>query len=133
MICGAGKLEAIFVMIRQIESYLPVKAAYVTAILKMVGIAYVGQFSAGLCRDAGYSSVAGQIELFCRVSHPADQHACSWLFWKRCRDSWDETGDFGAASVSGALKVKGIPVWGQEETEELAGDLQEEILRTGKK
>ena len=37
LICGAGKLEAIFVMIRQIESYLPVKAAYVTAILKMVG------------------------------------------------------------------------------------------------
>ena len=68
LICGAGKLEAIFVMIRQIESYLPVKAAYVTAILKMGGIAYVGQFSAGLCRDAGYSSVAGQIELFCRVS-----------------------------------------------------------------
>ena len=39
-----------------------------TAILKMVGIAYIGQFSAGLCRDAGYSSVAGQIELFCKLS-----------------------------------------------------------------
>ena len=28
LICGAGKLEATSVMIRQIESYLPVKAAY---------------------------------------------------------------------------------------------------------
>ncbi len=68
LILAAGKLEAVFVMIRQIQSYLPIKTTYVTAILKMVGIAYIGQFSAGLCRDAGYSSVAGQIELFCKLS-----------------------------------------------------------------
>ena len=37
-------------------------------LLKMVGITYVGQFSASICRDAGYASVAGQIELFARLS-----------------------------------------------------------------
>lgn len=68
LILAVDKLEAVFVMIREIQSYLPIKAAYVTAILKMIGIAYIGQFSAGLCRDAGYSSVAGQIELFCKLS-----------------------------------------------------------------
>ena len=34
----------------------------------MVGITYVGQFSAGICRDAGYSSIAGQIEIFSRLA-----------------------------------------------------------------
>ena len=68
LILAAGKLEAVFALLRQIQAYLPIKTAYVTAILKMVGIAYIGQFSAGLCRDAGYSSVAGQIELFCKLS-----------------------------------------------------------------
>ena len=37
-------------------------------VLKMLGITYVGQFSAGICKDAGYSSIAGQIELFARLS-----------------------------------------------------------------
>lgn len=68
LILAAGKLEAVFALLRQIQAYLPIKTAYVTAILKMVGIAYIGQFSAGLCRDAGYSAVAGQIELFCKLS-----------------------------------------------------------------
>lgn len=68
LIYAAGKLETVFAMLRQLQSYLPIKSTYVTAILKMVGIAYIGQFSAGLCRDAGCSSVAGQIELFCKLS-----------------------------------------------------------------
>ena len=68
LLAAAGKLEAVFALLRQIQTYLPIKTAYVTAILKMIGIAYIGQFSAGLCRDAGYSSVARQIELFCKLS-----------------------------------------------------------------
>ena len=34
----------------------------------MIGVTYIGQFSAGICKDAGYSSTAGQIELFCKLS-----------------------------------------------------------------
>ena len=34
----------------------------------MIGITYIGQFSAGICKDAGYSSIAGQIELFARLA-----------------------------------------------------------------
>ena len=39
-----------------------------TTLLKMIGITYIGQFSSGICRDAGYSSTGAQIELFCRLS-----------------------------------------------------------------
>lgn len=39
------------------------KNRYLHLILKMIGIAYLCEFSAELCRDAGESSVAGKIEL----------------------------------------------------------------------
>ena len=34
----------------------------------MIGITYIGQFSAGICKDAGHQATAAQIELFCRLS-----------------------------------------------------------------
>jgi stage III sporulation protein AD len=43
-------------------------SAYLVILLKMIGIAYVAEFSAGLCRDSGYSAVASQIELFGKLS-----------------------------------------------------------------
>ena len=33
----------------------------------MIGITYVGQFSAGICKDAGYGAVASQIEVFAKL------------------------------------------------------------------
>lgn len=55
-------------MLAQMKSYLPVDSSYLNTLLKMLGITYVGQFSAGICKDAGYSSIAGQIELFARLA-----------------------------------------------------------------
>ena len=37
-------------------------------LLKMIGITYVAEFSANLCKDAGYQAVAGQIEMFGKLS-----------------------------------------------------------------
>ncbi len=34
----------------------------------MVGITYVSEFAANLCRDSGYSAIAGQIEMFAKLS-----------------------------------------------------------------
>lgn len=71
-ICLVGysitKLLALFADIREIQEYIPINSQYLTTLLKILGISYVGQFSAGLCKDAGYSSIAGQIELFCKLS-----------------------------------------------------------------
>ena len=36
---------------------------YLKLILKMIGIAYLCQFAAELCRDAGETSIAGRVEL----------------------------------------------------------------------
>ena len=61
-----GKMQYLLGMLAQ--SYLPVDSSYLNTLLKMLGITYVGQFSAGICKDAGYSSIAGQIELFARLA-----------------------------------------------------------------
>lgn len=65
---SAGRLSDLLGSIREIQQYLPIEKTYMDLLLKMVGITYVGQFSASICRDAGYASVAGQIELFARLS-----------------------------------------------------------------
>lgn len=57
------KLEVIVDAINQIQSYIKINNTYITILLKIVGITYVSEFSAGICKDAGYSAIAGQIEL----------------------------------------------------------------------
>ena len=53
---------------RQLQQYIPINSQYISTLLKIIGVAYLGQFSAGICKDAGYSSMAGQIEIFCKLS-----------------------------------------------------------------
>lgn len=47
---------------------LPVDASYIVPLFKMLGITYVADFAASFCRESGYSSVAGQVELFAKLS-----------------------------------------------------------------
>lgn len=42
--------------------------SYFFQLLKMLGIAYVSEFAANICRDAGQQSIAGMIELFAKIS-----------------------------------------------------------------
>lgn len=68
LLAATGRLLYVFEMLGKLKSYIPVESAYLDTLIKMIGITYVGQFSAGLCKDAGYQAVAGQIELFSRLS-----------------------------------------------------------------
>ena len=65
---SAGKLSYLITSLRNIQQYVPVDTEYMTILLKMIGITYIGQFCAGICKDAGYSAVAGQIEIFGRLA-----------------------------------------------------------------
>ncbi len=46
-----------------IISELEQNKAFYKILFKIVGITYVCEFSSGICKDAGYSSVASQIEI----------------------------------------------------------------------
>ena len=70
MILGlaVGKLEYLFGTLQKLKDSLPVEQEYLTTLVKMIGITYIGQFSAGICKEAGHQATAAQIELFCRLS-----------------------------------------------------------------
>ena len=65
---GVAQIEVIVGFVEKIMGYLPLKQEYFWAILKMLGIAYVAEFASTICKDSGYSSIGGQIEMFARLS-----------------------------------------------------------------
>ena len=60
---GISKLEVILTAIGRLEGYLGAGREYLPILLRIVGITYLAEFAADLCRDAGFSAVAGQVEL----------------------------------------------------------------------
>lgn len=65
---GIRKLEVILDAARQIREMIRVDPVYLTALMKMTGVTYIAEFSAGICKDAGYGALAGQIEVFAKLS-----------------------------------------------------------------
>ena len=70
MILGlaVGKLEYLFQTLGNLQNSISVDQEYFYTLIKMVGITYIGQFSAGICKYAGHQATAAQIELFCKLS-----------------------------------------------------------------
>lgn len=67
-IFGLYKLSFVIDIIQTIEQYISMKNAWFQILLKITGITYLADFSANLCKDAGYSAIAGQIEIFGKIS-----------------------------------------------------------------
>ena len=65
---AVGKIYYLFESLGKIQETLPVDTEYISTLVKMIGITYIGQFASGICKDAGYSTTAAQIELFCKLS-----------------------------------------------------------------
>lgn len=62
------KLEIVIDYIGKIETTLNLDGYYIKLLLKMMGITYVSQFAAEICKDAGYQAISSQIEMFAKVS-----------------------------------------------------------------
>lgn len=65
---GISRLEVILETAKTIGSYIGVKHIYFGTLIKMVGITYIAEFAAGICKDAGYSALATQVEMFGKLS-----------------------------------------------------------------
>lgn len=50
------------------ESILGGNAAYISLLLKIIGVTYICDFAANLCRDSGYSALSNHIELFGKIA-----------------------------------------------------------------
>lgn len=62
------KLSMIVEGLEMIRNYLPLNAGYLQTLLKIVGITYIAEFASDLCRDAGYQTIAGQIQMFGKLT-----------------------------------------------------------------
>lgn len=51
-----------------LNKYLSTGTGYLGTLLKVVGITYICEFCAGICKDAGYASIAGQIEVLGKLT-----------------------------------------------------------------
>lgn len=63
-----GQMSVMISGIREIMKNLSLEGDYVVTILKMIGITYLAEFAGNICRDAGYASIAGQLEIFAKLS-----------------------------------------------------------------
>ncbi|MBR6626599.1 MAG: stage III sporulation protein AD [Lachnospiraceae bacterium] len=65
---GIGKLQGILELLGRMKNYLGDTHPYITILIKVVGITYICEFCSGICRDAGYGTVAQQIEIMGKVT-----------------------------------------------------------------
>jgi len=65
---GLSKLNVILDGIHTLQSHIQINKAYIGILIKIIGITYVSEFSASLCKDSGYHAIGEQIELVGKLS-----------------------------------------------------------------
>ncbi len=61
-------LRTVVSAVRRLGDYIRIDQAYVGTLVKMMGITYIAEFSSSICKDAGYQTIAAQIEIFGKLS-----------------------------------------------------------------
>lgn len=62
------QVEAVLLQFQRIRDYLGEAESYLSILIRVIGITYICEFSSGICKDAGYQSVAGQIEILGKLA-----------------------------------------------------------------
>ena len=63
-----GRLSILLEAVGRLRDLATLDVGYFRTILKMIGITYVAEFAVSLCKDAGYATIASQIEMFSKIS-----------------------------------------------------------------
>ncbi|MCL2873876.1 MAG: stage III sporulation protein AD [Defluviitaleaceae bacterium] len=56
-------LSGVIGILSSIESQISIDTAYVVIVIKVIGVAYIAEFGAQICADAGETSLASKIEM----------------------------------------------------------------------
>lgn len=65
---AGSQLKEVVETVRLLQDNLQIEDSYIRILMKMLLVTYVGQFAAAVCRDCNNTAVAGQIELFGRLT-----------------------------------------------------------------
>ncbi len=60
---GIRYLSGVLSSVGQMTAYLKDNDSYIKPLLKAAGATYACEFCAGICKDAGFGGIAGQVEL----------------------------------------------------------------------
>lgn len=62
-----GKISAVMNIVKDLADRAGISMVYLSTILKIVGIAYIAEFGAQICRDAGEGAIATKIEFAAKI------------------------------------------------------------------
>ena len=68
LVFSMNRLQVVMETIRKIEQYTGIDVAMLKILVKLMGITYVAVFASGICKDAGFSAIGSQIEMFAKFS-----------------------------------------------------------------
>lgn len=54
--------------VQTINNFVTINSSYLQILLKLIGITYIAEFATGICKDAGYSTIGSQIEIFSKLT-----------------------------------------------------------------
>ncbi len=63
-----GQVEAVLQQFALLDKYLGSTKGYLSILVKVIGITYICEFSAGICKDAGFGALSDQIEILGKLS-----------------------------------------------------------------
>lgn len=63
----ATRLQSVIEVLNQLSNKINIDSIYLSIILKIVGIAYIAEFGAQICKDAGEGVIASKIEFAGKV------------------------------------------------------------------
>lgn len=62
-----GKISAVVELLNSYAQKINIDTIYLSTLLKIVGIAYIAEFGAEVCKDAGENAIASKVELAGKV------------------------------------------------------------------
>lgn len=63
-----GQVEAVLEQFQTLGKYLGSAKGYLSILIKVIGITYICEFSAGICKDAGFGALSDQIEILGKLA-----------------------------------------------------------------
>ncbi len=89
LLFAGGTLTKVIGDLRELFQYISLPDGYLKILFKILGVAYLAEFGAALCKDAGQTAVSGQIELVGKLAILAiSMPVVTSLFETISRMSW---------------------------------------------
>ena len=63
-----GKISLLKDVLNEVSNIVGLNSDYFKTLWKILGITYAAEFSSAICKDAGYQTIALQIEVFAKIT-----------------------------------------------------------------